>query len=189
MTQETKSKTVDASDLGRPFGQFASGVTVVTARGTDGSPYGATATAFAEVSQDPPLVQVTLTRSSKAARYLKGADFTINILSANQLELAKHFAGDTIDREPDWALEDGFAVLLGNVATLRCRQWNAYDGGDHIIVVGEVLSLTVDGSDPLLSHSGLFYRIGEQLQDNRQENWFSGAKSFQPLAPKPQWTQ
>ncbi|ASN38145.1 flavin reductase family protein [Paeniglutamicibacter terrestris] len=183
MSQETMLSPLNTSDLHSAFGQFASGVTIVTTQGTDGNPYGAMVTAFVAVSLDPPLAQITLTRSSRAAKHLDGSAFAINILSADQLGIAKHFAGDAGEDEPQWLFNGKVPVLVGNAATLECRAWNNYDGGDHIIVVGEVCSLTVGQADPLLFHEGAFHRMGEPLEIRRDGSWFAGAKTFQPLIP------
>ncbi|RAX46906.1 flavin reductase [Arthrobacter sp. AQ5-05] len=184
MTQETTLNSVDASVLRSAFGRFTTGVTVVTTKGTDGMPYGAMVTAFAAVSVDPPLAQITLTRSSKTAKHLDGSSFAINILSADQLEVARHFAGQTMGREPEWVLNGNVPVLVGNAATLECRAWNHYDGGDHIIVVGEVRSLSLGEAEPLLFREGAFHRIGERLEGGEGESWFAGAKAVQPFAPQ-----
>ena len=186
MTQESLLNPVDASGLRSAFGQFTTGVTVVTTTGTDGSPYGAMVTAFTAVSVDPPLAQITLTRSSRAAKHLDGSSFAINILSVDQLEVARHFAGQPLDREPEWVLNGNVPMLIGNAATLECRAWNHYDGGDHIIVVGEVRSLTLGDAEPLLFHEGMFHRIGERLAGAEDGSWFAGAKSFQPFVPQHQ---
>lgn len=184
MTHETVLNPVDARELCTAFGQFATGVTVVTTRGTDGLVYGAMVTAFAAVSVNPPLAQITLTRTSRASKQLDGSSFAINILSVDQLEVAMHFAGQSTEREPSWDVDGQVPVLLGNAATLECRAWNAYDGGDHIIVVGEVRSLAVGDVDPLLFHEGTFRSIGEQLHAGTDGNWFAGARSFQTLVPQ-----
>lgn len=183
MSQETMLNSVDASRLRSAFGRFTTGVTVVTTQGTDGKAYGAMVTAFAAVSQDPPLAQITLTRSSRAAKHLDGSTFAINILAAHQIEVARHFAGVAQDIEPEWVLSGNVPVLAGNAATLECRAWNNYDGGDHIIVVGEVRSLTVGDEEPLLFHKGGFHRIGERLEESQGGDWFAGAQSFQPFTP------
>jgi flavin reductase (DIM6/NTAB) family NADH-FMN oxidoreductase RutF len=184
MSQETMMNAVDSSELRSAFGRFSTGVTVVTTQGTDGNVYGAMVTAFAAVSEDPPLAQITLTRSSRAAKHLDGSSFAINILSADQLDVARHFAGEPMDHEPEWDLNGTVPVLVGNAATLECRAWNHYDGGDHIIVVGEVRSLTLGEAAPLLMHRGMFHRIGGQLGHGQDESWFAGAKSFQPIVPQ-----
>lgn len=184
MTQDTILTSAVAEELRSTFGQFATGVTVVTTRGADGIPYGAMVTGFAGVSVDPPLAQIALSRSSKAAKYLGGTSFAINILSTDQLEVARHFAGQPMDREPGWVLGGEVPVLLGNAATLECRAWNAYDGGDHIIVVGEVRSLTVGDADPLIVHGGAFHRIGERLVDGTDDGCFVGGRPFQSFVPQ-----
>lgn len=70
---------MDARKLRGIFGQFASGVTVITCRNGDGAPHGATVTAFTAISLEPALCQVTLTRKSKACQYLSDAPFAVNI--------------------------------------------------------------------------------------------------------------
>lgn len=164
MTQETTLNTVDAGELRQAFGAFASGATVVTALGADGYPYGAMVTAFAAVSVDPPLAQITLPRGSRAAKYLKGESFTINVLSVDQIRLAQHFAALPLDSGPQRELMGVDAVLSGNAATLQCQPWNAYDGGDHIIVVGEVVGLDVTAADPLLSFGDDFHQLGSLIE-------------------------
>lgn len=136
---------------------------MVTTRTDDGVPHGAMVNAFTAVSLDPPLAQVTLTRTSRAARYLEGAAFAINILSLEQMDVALHFAGKVLDEEPEWTLDGNVPVLTGNAATLECRPWNIYDGGDHIIVVGEVIAMEFTGGEPLLFFGGKFRQIGRPV--------------------------
>jgi flavin reductase (DIM6/NTAB) family NADH-FMN oxidoreductase RutF len=136
---------------------------VVTCRSDDGVPHGATVNAFTAVSLDPPLAQVTLTRTSRAARYLEGAPFAINILSQDQLDVAWHFAGKPLPYEPAWALDGNVPVLLENKATLECTPWRIYDGGDHVIVIGEVRKLEVSNREPLLFFGGKFREIRPYL--------------------------
>ncbi|MEV8182514.1 flavin reductase family protein [Specibacter sp. NPDC078692] len=186
MTQETTVNAVDAGELRNAFGQFGTGVTVVTTRGADGTPHGATVNAFTAVSLDPPLAQVTLPRSSKAARLLESAPFAINILSVDQLDTAMLFAGRRMNREPDWIPDGNVPVLLGNAATLECKPWNLYDGGDHIIVVGEVTALKVNKVEPLLFLGGKFRHVGDHIEDRPwvqsgeglAVGWFAGVDSF-----------
>lgn len=189
MTHEAVKGAVEAREVRHAFGTFATGVTVVTCRSEDAVPHGATVNAFTAVSLDPPLAQVTLTRTSRAARYLEGAPFAINILSLEQMNVALHFAGKVTDEEPDWTLDGNIPVLTGNAATLECRPWNIYDGGDHIIVVGEVIALEITQRDPLLFFGGKFGQIGRPVEgapwdhsgDAPESGWFAGAKSFKPL--------
>ena len=193
MTQDTVGAT-RARELRQVFGAFATGVAVVTTRTEDGVPHGATASAFTAVSLDPPLAQVTLPRTSRAARYLEVAPFAINILSIEQMDVARHFAGEVLDEEPAWTLDGNAPVLAKNAATLECRPWNIYDGGDHIIVVGEVIGMEITGREPLLVFGGEFHKTGRRVGGARwdvtgdapEPGWFAGSSSFRPLhAPKP----
>ncbi|GAB2761220.1 flavin reductase family protein [Sinomonas soli] len=189
-TEVTAKAAVDPRELRNTFGTFATGVTVVTTRTPDGVPHGATVNAFTAVSLEPPLAQITLTRSSKAAQYLDGAPFAINILTLDQMDVALHFAGRPMARGPEWKLDGGVPVLCGNAATLECRPWNIYDGGDHVIVIGQVVSLEYHRTaKPLLFFGGSFRSIGSQIggspwdhsADGPGSGWFAGANSFQTL--------
>src|SRR3954462_13429821 len=85
---ERCSMTLEPRRLRDAFGRFATGVTVVTCARDDGVPHGATANAFTAVSLEPALCQVTLFRRSKACGYLEGAPFAVNVLAADQLDVA-----------------------------------------------------------------------------------------------------
>lgn len=180
---------VDPQNLYKAFGTFASGVTVVTCRNDEGVPHGATVSAFTAVSLDPPLAQVTMTRTAKAAKYLQGEPFAINILSIDQLKVALHFAGRPMDVEPEWESDNDLPVLCGNAGTLECKPWNVYDGGDHVIVVGEVVKITTSKAEPLLFHRGKFRHIGELVEgspwhlsgDSHSCGWYFGA-GFRPFS-------
>jgi flavin reductase (DIM6/NTAB) family NADH-FMN oxidoreductase RutF len=194
MTHESLTGAVVTRELRRTFGMIATGATVVTVRSADGVPHGAAASAFTAVSLDPPLAQVTLPRTSRAARYLEGAMFAINVLSTEQMDAALHFAGEVPDAEPEWTLNGIVPVLSRNAATLECRPWNIYDGGDHVIVVGEVIGLDFSGRKPLLLFGGEFHTVGSRIGGGRwdrsgealEAGWFAGSSSFMPLGvPKP----
>lgn len=189
MTHKAIMTPTDSRELRHAFGTFATGVTVVTCRSEDDVPHGATVNAFTAVSLDPPLAQVTLTRTSRAAQYLEEAPFAINILSLEQMDVALHFAGKPMQEAPEWTLDGNVPVLTKNAATLECRPWNIYDGGDHIIVVGEVIAMEVTKREPLLFFGGKFREIGRFVEgapwdhsgDAPESGWFAGAKSFKPL--------
>lgn len=152
--------TLDQREVRTGFGRFATGVTVVTCRNDEGDPHGATVNAFTAVSLEPALCQVTLTRRSKACGYLPGAPFGVNVLAADQLDVAWHFAGRPQDPAPQWTEGATAPVLAGNAATLSCLPWRTYDGGDHLIVLGEVVALEVTDAEPLLFFGGQFRELG-----------------------------
>lgn len=187
---EATLEAIDPRQLRNTFGTFATGVTVVTTTGNDGIPHGATVNAFTAVSLDPPLAQVTLTRQSKAAKYLENNRFAINIMAADQLDVAMHFAGRPMPTEPDFVLDGDVPILNGCAAVLECKPWNIYDGGDHIIVVGEVTRLDYTTKSPLLFYAGKFREVGnfcegtpwDHSADSLSSGWFAGAESFKKFS-------
>ena len=141
---------------------FATGVTIVTARAVDGALIGLTANSFNSVSLDPPLVLWSLARSAASMAALStGSHYAINILAANQRELAERFASKDVDRWADVAYTEGAGgapMLAGAAASFECFNRSRYDEGDHVIFVGEVERCTHSpGASPLLFHGGRFY--------------------------------
>lgn len=170
-------------DLKKAFGTFPTGVTVVTCRTPDGAHHGATINAFTAVSLDPPLAQVTLVRGNKISQYLREIPFAINILGVEQQKAALTFAGIDTNEEPHWREDNDIPVLSGNAATLECELWAIYDGGDHDIVIGQVIDLEVNDIEPLSFVAGKFRETG-RLQDGNPwdscgdglaSGWFQGA--------------
>jgi flavin reductase (DIM6/NTAB) family NADH-FMN oxidoreductase RutF len=182
---------LDPRTVRNAFGRFATGVTVVTCAKEDGVPHGATVNAFTAVSLEPALCQVTLTRQSKACGYLEGAPFAVNVLASSQLDTAWHFAGRPQDPEPAWAEGPTAPVLVGNAATISCRPWRTYDGGDHLIVIGEVVDLDLTDTDPLLFFGGRFRELAAPATgvhwagslDCPELGWFDASSSFTTLHP------
>jgi flavin reductase (DIM6/NTAB) family NADH-FMN oxidoreductase RutF len=180
---------MDPRELRNIFGRFASGVTVITCTSPAGRPHGATVTAFTSVSLDPPLCQVTLTRSSKACAYLSGAPFAVNVLAVDQTDTALHFAGRPQLATPAWADGPAAPILCGSAATLSCEPWAEYDGGDHLIFIGEVVDVAASDREPLIFYRGTFHHIGARSSaaawkcsmDDPDSGWFDATTSFTPL--------
>ena len=145
-------------ELRDALGRFATGVTVVTTMSARG-PLGITANSFASVSLDPPLVLWSPARKSRRFPDFEAAShFAIHVLSAGQKAMAERFAqpGEGIV-ESDFAIGIGDAPLLeGCTARFECRHAAGYEGGDHLIVVGEVLRLVQADLPPLLYHRGRY---------------------------------
>ncbi|WP_280891316.1 flavin reductase family protein [Streptomyces sp. LBL] len=164
--RENERVPVDQSDFRRVLGNFASGVTVVTAPAPDPdtAPAGFACQSFSSLSLDPPLVAFMVGRTSTSwPRIARAGVFCVNILSAGQGELcrsfavrgADKFAGVTHDPSP----VSGSPRLAGTLAWIDCTIHAVHTGGDHLIVVGRVDALdTGDGEDaaPLLFHKGHF---------------------------------
>lgn len=176
---------LDHRTIRNGFGRFATGVTVVTCRNDDGEPHGATVNAFTAVSLEPALCQVTLTRAAKACRFLDGRPFAVNVLAHDQLDTAWTFAGRPQGPAPRWADGPTAPVLLGNAATISCLPWRTYDGGDHLIVIGEVAHLDISDADPLLFFGGAFRELAKRDShwnfsvDCPDAGWFGS--TFTPL--------
>jgi flavin reductase (DIM6/NTAB) family NADH-FMN oxidoreductase RutF len=144
------------------LGMFATGVTIVTARAADGTLIGLTANSFNSVSMEPPLVLWSLARAAASlAAFSTGSHYAINILAADQQELAKRFASKSADRFANVGHVQGAGgapLLSGAVATFECFNRSRYEEGDHVIFVGEVERCSFQaGASPLLYHGGKFY--------------------------------
>jgi flavin reductase (DIM6/NTAB) family NADH-FMN oxidoreductase RutF len=141
---------------------FATGVTIVTARTPEGELVGLTANSFNSVSLTPPLVLWSLARSAGSmAAFSAGSHYAINILGAEQQDLARQFAARDVDRYQGVAFSlgaSGAPLLQGAVATFECFNRSRYEEGDHVIFVGEVERCDHRaGASPLLYHGGRFY--------------------------------
>lgn len=144
------------------LGMFATGVTIVTARTTEGELVGLTASSFNSVSLEPPLVLWSLGRAAGSmAAFSNGLHYAINVLAADQQALAEQFAARGTDRWAGVVFTDGISgapLLAGAAATFECFNRSQYSEGDHVIFVGEVerCAHRADAS-PLLYHGGKFY--------------------------------
>lgn len=153
-------------DFRAAMASFATGVTVVTARAPDGRPVGVTVNAFSSVSLSPPLVLICLDRSTGCLDcFLDGRPFAVNILSGDQAGVSHDFAGPQdagFHGHPFHDGEGGAPILEGVKAVVECRSENAYDGGDHLIVVGRVVAVQVDdGAEPLLYYRSAYRHLAK----------------------------
>jgi len=147
------------------MGHFPTGVTVVTTRERDGDPAGLTVSAFTSVSLHPILVMVCIHQDASAHDLMvKGVSFAVNVLSSEQGELAKRFAtGIPEERFQDLDVEDsplGNPLFPDSLAWLDCRVTEVFPGGDHSLVLAEVVSCFAGDGDPLLFHRGALRSMG-----------------------------
>ncbi len=139
---EPEPARFDLRDFRDALGSFATGVTIVTTRGKDGEPVGLTVNSFASVSLEPPLVlwSQSLYAQSLPA-FQEASHFVVNVLAADQVELAKRFAGAHDNRflNVEHIVPDhGAPVIASCAAHFECRNDARYYGGDHIIFLGRV---------------------------------------------------
>ena len=155
MTQEKQHRS-----LRDAFGQFATGVTVVTTRDEHDKPVGITANSFASVSLDPPLVSWCVDKSSTRFKEFTDAEFfTISVLTANQQDLSNLFAMRSWDEavfdDANWfSGPNNVPQLEGVNARFHCKTAHLYEGGDHIIIVGSVIDFESDASESLVFFQG-----------------------------------
>jgi flavin reductase ActVB len=156
-------------DFREAMSAFPSGVTVVTTTDAEGRWWGFTATSFCSVSAEPPLVLVCLAETAECHPVFAAAtDWIIHVLAADHGALALRFATRGADKfgESDFvAGPNGLPVLSGSCVTLHCRRYASYAGGDHTILVGEVLSTErEDAHQPALYYRRRFH--GFQLANS-----------------------
>ncbi len=157
------SSPIDPRDFRNALGTYATGVTIITAAGTDGKPYGLTCNSFASVSLNPPLVLWSLVLySSSLSVFQNAGHFAVNVLGASQQALSNKFAKSSEDKfvGVEWTPGVGNAPLLtDSVANFQCRAVNRYYGGDHVIFLGAVEAYAYNRSEPLLFARGGYGRF------------------------------
>ena len=154
---------IDPQELRRVMGHFATGVTVITTKDRDGAPQGLTANAFMSLSLNPPLVLVSVDKGAICyACFETGNGFTVNFIAEGQEEISNRFATKGIDKFSglQWHLgTNGAAILDGVIGSVECNITQCHDGGDHTIVVGEILNVSANGDRPLLFFKGKYQRL------------------------------
>lgn len=147
-------------DFRHALGAFPTGVTIVTARSPEGADVGLTVNSFNSVSLDPPLVLWSLAKSSASIQAFERATaFVIHVLSASQEELATRFATKNIDRFAGLDIARGYGgapLIPGCAARFECKKAYLYEGGDHVIFVGEVLEFERSDKPVLAFHGGKY---------------------------------
>lgn len=192
-TRSNDVAPVDPRALRRCFGRFTTGVTVVTYRSGD-DVRGATVNSFTSVSIDPPLVLVSLSRTTHAYQAMEGRSFAINVLRSDQMDVAMQFAGRPRDGlRIDWAPvsdHDDPPSLARAVAVFKCTPWQRYEGGDHVLEVGEVTGFEHRRGEPLVFSDGRFVSTGLPLLDGPMifsldgppaPGWVAAAQRFHSL--------
>jgi flavin reductase (DIM6/NTAB) family NADH-FMN oxidoreductase RutF len=149
------------------LGRFTTGVCVVTAAIEGAAPFGMTINSFASLSLAPPLVLWSLQKNSGLApQWAQAGRYAINILSADQQSLANRYArkdNHQLAREDYHLGGQQLPLIDGAIASLECAIAARHDGGDHIILVGEVLGITLgENTEPLVFYGGQYAHLGER---------------------------
>ncbi|MGY4689460.1 flavin reductase family protein [Salibacterium sp. K-3] len=150
---------MDPKDFRHCMGHFATGVTVITSETVTGT-HGFTVNSFTSVSLDPMIVLVSVDRHTNALEVLENNNFIVNVLSEEQKMTAVHFAGKTQDPQPfEWEKGGLGYRIKDSMAYIECSPWAAYDGGDHVLYLGEVKHFQYNSARPLLYFCGSFSEV------------------------------
>jgi flavin reductase (DIM6/NTAB) family NADH-FMN oxidoreductase RutF/flavin-dependent dehydrogenase len=160
-SKRAAAEQFDRRGFRRALGQFATGVAIVSARGKDARPVGLTVNSFSSVSLDPPLVLWSLAKHSPSyPDFASATHFAINVLAADQHHLSRQFSTPVPDKFAGVDCEEGLAgcpLLKGATAHFVCRRVREFDGGDHVIFLGEVEDYKWREGEPLIFHSGRYH--------------------------------
>ena len=150
--------TMDTGDFRQALGQFATGVCLVTVNDPELGPLSTTVNSFSSVSLDPPLVLWSIQNSSDhLAVYTECQHFGISVLSSEQGALSTQYAqrgGHGAQAEHFTAGPQGEPQLIDAVAHFTCVAYAVHPGGDHQIIVGEVVQFCSREADPLIFYGG-----------------------------------
>lgn len=154
---------IDPKAFRRALGNFATGVTIITARAPDGTTVGVTASSFNSLSMDPPLILWSSIKGTPScAIFEQASHFAVNILASDQMDMSNHFARQQADKFEgmDWEPGLGGAPIFPNCAgRFQCETYAKLDGGDHWIFVGRVMAFDDFGRPPLCFHRGSYAMV------------------------------
>lgn len=157
------SPCIDSRAFRRALGNFATGVTVITAATPDGQKVGVTANSFNSVSLDPALVLWSIDkRSTSYEVFRRASHYAVNVLAADQIDVSNQFARPRDDKFESIVYEagQGGAPLLADCAArFQCEMHQQLDGGDHWILIGKVVAFDDLGRSPLLYHQGAYSMV------------------------------
>jgi len=152
--------SIEPKDFRDTVGCFATGITIITTIEAGGSPIGLTANSFTSLSLDPPMVLFCLDYNvTSFDAFQAGGHFAVNILSTGQQNLSNRFAKSGPEKWDGVAYDTwgtGSPILPGCLASMECTVSSINEGGDHVIVIGEVVRMERAPADvmPLLYFRG-----------------------------------
>lgn len=153
---------IDPRDLRDAFGCLPTGVTVVSLFDEAGKPTGVTVGSFTSLSMSPALCLFSLGKNQASARlFEEGAPFVVNVLSHDLADVAWQFAKPLEDKFEGVAHSDTLVDvprLRDCIAHFACHTHAIHDGGDHIIVVGEILDFDHEEGDALIFYRGEMHK-------------------------------
>ncbi len=155
---------VDDRSFRKALSCFASGVTVVTTLDAESKPVGVTVSAFTSLSLTPPMVLFCLGKSMARADAFASGQVSISVLAEGQQDLSIRFAARGTDKFADLETDTapgGVPAPKDVLARLDCTVHEVVEGGDHLIVICEVVDLHAQtGGQPLIYFRGQYSAIG-----------------------------
>lgn len=156
---EEGDPALDGRMFRRCLGQYGTGVAIITTE-TEGRRGAVTVNSFASVSLEPPLVLWSIAHTSRSCELFKGSGrFAVNILSARQMDVSRHFSSKLEDKFADAAWAPGLfgsPLLDGCLAHFECETFSLVEGGDHTIIIGMVKRAARFEGEPLLFSQGQY---------------------------------
>lgn len=177
----TQAPAFDAGEFRKALGSFATGVTIITTCDAAGVPVGLTVNSFNSVSLNPPLVLWSLAETSNSLEtFRKATHWAVHVLATDQEALSGRFARRGEDKFSGTDIEAGLGavpLLRGCSARFQCRTAFQYQGGDHVIFVGEVLAFDRAETAPLVFHGGKYaHATRREASDSAPRNaWLEGS--------------
>jgi flavin reductase (DIM6/NTAB) family NADH-FMN oxidoreductase RutF len=168
----TIARDVSSGDFRSAMRHLAGGVSVITVgRGKDIT--GMTVTSVSSLSVDPPTLIVSINRESSSWPLVKRYGmFGVNILAADQLDIAERFAGKDglkgVDRftGAHWNTGvSGVPLLASALAAVDCEVEDIVERHSHAIVIGRVLDMRLTSRSAALAYWQGQYVAIDQNED------------------------
>jgi flavin reductase (DIM6/NTAB) family NADH-FMN oxidoreductase RutF len=163
------------------LGLFPTCVAIVTAVDAEGEPAGITVNSFTSVSLEPPLILVSIARTSRSFDLFNTVGhFAVNLLRDEQRHISTAFASPTADRFGSVRHRAGHGnapLIESHLVAFECETYARHDGGDHVLLLGRVVRLNVDPQlppKPLLYFRGQYRELSElhaEIAPFRLEGW------------------
>ena len=154
---------MDTRALRNTLGQFATGVCVLTTNDPNRGAVGMTVNSFAAVSLEPALVLWSIQNSSECFKEFTECDrYGISVLEHSQEVLSNRYARSlerTVDDGDYFVDSHGVPLIQGALATFSCKMSALHPGGDHHIIVGEVVDFESHPGEPLVFFGGVYGRL------------------------------
>jgi len=151
-------KQPDHTQLRSAFGQFPTGVAIVTIATPEGGSTGITINSFSSVSLSPALVSWCIdVNSGSYFSFALAPRFTITVLAEDQQEIARRYATRGIDKSAGESIDDMPPAIPDGCAEYHCDTYRTTPMGDHLMIVGKVRKVGTSDRKPLLFMNGRFY--------------------------------